>query len=283
MIHGCIWHTSFSGSAAYSLKFYDGAPVRFWRRGREAPLNGTAFQLVNAGEDYAFEAPAPLHSRVTAAFFSPEQVAAAWRNYTEPAGGQLDRPQDAGSLPEFTACHHRASPSLLPFLRRFRIERDASLISPGRVDEILAELLLLSLEPEADLIRVRRQFSPLRPSQREEVLRRITVARSFIEANIDQAPNLDQMAAAACLSKYYFLRRFRAVYGCPPNEFVRRLRLERAAAVILKGQRSLTEIALDNGYGDLAAFSRAFRRHFGVSASQYAQKSNCGQARAPAL
>ncbi|TVR04450.1 MAG: AraC family transcriptional regulator, partial [Spirochaetaceae bacterium] len=74
----------------------------------------------------------------------------------------------------------------------------------------------------------------------------------------------------ALFSKYHFHRVFFAQVGETPGQFIQRLRIEKAARLLLSNRdRPVTEVALDCGFSDSAAFARAFRAVFGVSASEY--------------
>ncbi|MFC3076504.1 helix-turn-helix transcriptional regulator [Phenylobacterium terrae] len=269
LIHGPVHHAAFEGTAGYSLKYFEGAPARFWRTGRPLQLDGLAFVVVNAGEPYAFEVTDPARTRITAAFFAEAEVRSAWAGALTPEARLLDAPDTAAS-PAFSDFLHRPGPGLARALAALRARRDAGALEGSQVDEVLADLLSVAVGAEAGIAHLR--IAGLRSRQREELLRRLSLARRFIEARADGELSLDEMAAAANLSKYHFLRRFRDVFGMAPGAYHRRVRLERAAERLARGAPSLTNLALDAGYRDLAAFSRAFRRRFGVPPSQWRAK-----------
>lgn len=85
-----------------------------------------------------------------------------------------------------------------------------------------------------------------------------------------QAPNTSPatLAEAAGFSAFHFSRMFAGMVGESPGEFLRRLRLERAAQALQTGQR-VTETAFEAGYESLEAFSRAFRAAFGCVPSEF--------------
>jgi AraC family transcriptional regulator len=269
LIHGPVHHAAFEGVAGYSLKYFERAPARFWRSGRPLQLDELAFVAVNAGEPYAFEVIDPARTRITAAFFPAAEVQAAWAGAFISEARLLDTP-DAAPTPVFSDFLHRAGPGLGRTLASLRARRDASGLAPAQVDELLVELLSEAVGAEAALAPLRRDA--LRSRQRGELLRRLSLARRFIEAEAGRELSLDEMAAAASLSKYHFLRRFRDVFGVSPGAYHRGVRLERAAERLARGERSLTSLALDAGYRDLAAFSRAFRRRFGAPPSLWRAK-----------
>ena len=87
---------------------------------------------------------------------------------------------------------------------------------------------------------------------------------------------LADLAQAAGLSRYYFLRAFKRVTGITPHQWVLRTRLRHAAERLATSQEPVTEIALDVGFDDLSNFIRSFRSEFGVSPSRY--RTAAGQA-----
>jgi AraC family transcriptional regulator len=88
------------------------------------------------------------------------------------------------------------------------------------------------------------------------------VARSvhFVETYFDRQITLDDMAAAAGISKFHFSREFKARTGLAPGAFLRGYRVVRAMDDLLNSTGRIGEIAAAAGYHNAAAFSRAFRK-----------------------
>lgn len=99
---------------------------------------------------------------------------------------------------------------------------------------------------------------------------RIRTVLEHIEAHLAEELTVERLAGVACFSEFHFHRLFTAFMGESLSAYIRRLRLERAA-ILLKSHRStpVTEIALESGFSSSATFARAFRQHFGRSASQW--------------
>lgn len=112
-----------------------------------------------------------------------------------------------------------------------------------------------------------RSFLPLELCAHDE--RRITRALRRIEAESDQPLSLAQLALEAAMSRYHFLRMFKAVVGLTPHQFLLRTRLQRAAIMLRRSARPVTEIVYEAGFGDLSTFNRQFRRAIGMSPSAY--------------
>jgi AraC family transcriptional regulator len=87
--------------------------------------------------------------------------------------------------------------------------------------------------------------------------------------SLDQAQDATSLARHAFRSRTQFYRVFRAMIEETPVAMRRRLLLERAAWQLSHTQVSVTGIGLDANYGSLEAFTRAFRKAFGVSPSLY--------------
>lgn len=98
---------------------------------------------------------------------------------------------------------------------------------------------------------------------------RIVRTLVYIQAHLDDALDLEEVAGVAAFSTFHFHRVFRALVGEPLKEHVRRLRLERAARSLKRLDEPVTEIALAAGFESHESFTRAFGAMFGISPSQY--------------
>ena len=109
------------------------------------------------------------------------------------------------------------------------------------------------------------------PSASDE--RRIAAALRLIatgNGGHDGAPlSLNDLASAAAMSAYHFLRTFRAVVGMTPHQYILHLRMQRAAVRLRRTSDKISAIAFDCGFGDLSTFNRRFRRIMGASPGGY--------------
>jgi AraC family transcriptional regulator len=87
---------------------------------------------------------------------------------------------------------------------------------------------------------------------------------AHIEAHLDAAIDVADLARVALTSEYHYRRMFSALAGMPLSEYVRRRRLTIAGAEVIAGRRTLLDIALSAGYGSGEAFARAFRAFHGL-------------------
>lgn len=130
----------------------------------------------------------------------------------------------------------------------------------------LAEAFFQHLH-EAD--RIRSSLPAERRSTREELTLRLYRSLEYIHDRWNANITLDDMARAACLSPYHFLRTFRRGLGCTPHQYLKKLRMERAAKLLRSESHSVSEVALACGIEDLPYFSRLFKSYHGVSPSRF--------------
>lgn len=112
--------------------------------------------------------------------------------------------------------------------------------------------------------------TPRKQLLRREYLGRIHRVIDHIGAHLGEELALEELARVAAFSPYHFHRVFTSLMGETVQGFVRRLRLERAAArLVYNPAVTVTEVAIDSGFSSSATFARAFKEHFGCSATEW--------------
>lgn len=101
-------------------------------------------------------------------------------------------------------------------------------------------------------------------------LESINRAIDHIVQHLDQPLSLEPLAEIAGFSAFHFHRIFRTVQGETLNQFIKRLRLERALWMLShRKSRSLTQIAMACGFASSSDFSRCFKERYGVPPSAF--------------
>src|SRR5262249_6134453 len=95
--------------------------------------------------------------------------------------------------------------------------------------------------------------------------RRAVDAARWLDAHSHEAVDLEGAARAVELSPFHFLRLFSRALGVTPHQYLVRSRLRRAARLLAADQRSITDIALEVGVGDLSNLGGTFGGGAGVS------------------
>ncbi len=112
--------------------------------------------------------------------------------------------------------------------------------------------------------------SMLKESRRDEYISRINRVIDYINENIDKELTLEKLAGVASFSQFHFHRLFKAMVGETLNQYIKRIRVEKAAAqLIANPKKSITEIAFDCGFSGSATFARVFKEFFRMSAGEW--------------
>lgn len=112
--------------------------------------------------------------------------------------------------------------------------------------------------------------------QEQEYKARINRVIDYIESNLGTSLVLKDLARVANFSPFHFHRIFGAYVGESLNAFVGRLRIEKAASMLLTSpKKTITAIAFETGFTSSASFARSFKEAFGISASQW-RAAKCG-------
>ncbi len=102
--------------------------------------------------------------------------------------------------------------------------------------------------------------------------RHLLRAKDLADARYFEALEVDDLAAAAGLSKAHFSREFRRAFGESPHAYLLTRRLERAAALLRNTDRSVADICLSVGLQSIGSFTTSFSRTFGLSPTAYRAK-----------
>ena len=133
--------------------------------------------------------------------------------------------------------------------KRYRIDKELSFllinlrdkIEIGLADEmeleghfyhIVQKLLKIYKTTELEI----EQLSFKKIATKRELYKRLHRAKDFIDASFRESIDLDKLAQVACLSKYHFLRVFKAIFKIPPHQYIQQKRLEKAYELLKKGE-----------------------------------------------
>ena len=83
---------------------------------------------------------------------------------------------------------------------------------------------------------------------------------------------LEEVLKVAHMSKPTFSRQFKRHTGKTFIDFLNEIRLDQVRRALLETEESISRIALQSGFGNLSHFNRLFRRHFGISPSEFRKK-----------
>lgn len=99
--------------------------------------------------------------------------------------------------------------------------------------------------------------------------RHLLRARDLADARYAERIGVEEMAAAAGLSRAHFSREFGKAFGEAPHAYLLTRRLERAAALLRDTDRPIVEVCLSVGLRSLGSFTTSFTRTFGMPPAAY--------------
>jgi AraC family transcriptional regulator len=129
--------------------------------------------------------------------------------------------------------------------------------------ECIATAIALALSQHARAIATPSKAGPsLAPRQ-------IRAVQSYVGDHLGESISLAELAAAAGLSSFHFLRAFKQSMGVTPGQYVLDRRMERARSLLKSSKLSVAEVGLRVGFEHSSHFTRAFRRSVGTAPSLF--------------
>ena len=106
-------------------------------------------------------------------------------------------------------------------------------------------------------------------AQRLSDLARLRRVRDRIDREYAKPLNVEALAAGVHMSSGHLSRQFRAAFGESPYAYLMTRRIERAMALLRRGDLSVTEVCFEVGCSSLGTFSTRFSELVGMSPSEY--------------
>jgi len=98
-------------------------------------------------------------------------------------------------------------------------------------------------------------------------------ALRYIACHLDTPLRIEDVAAAACVSRFHLSRLFRTGLGTTPSRYVRRTRIQQASLALRRRRQPIAQIAAQFGFFDQSHFVRCFREEMGCTPTLYSARS----------
>jgi AraC family transcriptional regulator len=238
--------------------------------GRRFAVNECTYLILNDREHYSLTIDSPQRVTTFCLFFKRgfvEEINAAMVTPEErlldcPAGGKETRL-------EFSTGLEALDGGVLNLLRGFQSQLACRAVSQATWEGYFLEIGAQMVRGRRETICALNRLPAARPSTREEVYRRLLRGRDFMLASMQDAVALKDIASAACLSPFHFHRSFTLAFRETPHQYLTRQRLAVAARLLRRTKMSITGIGLEVGFEATSSFSDLFRRHYGMTPSQF--------------
>ncbi|MGB5866322.1 MAG: AraC family transcriptional regulator [Arcobacteraceae bacterium] len=109
-------------------------------------------------------------------------------------------------------------------------------------------------------------------STKDDYIQSVCRVILYIEQNYNSDLSLDELSKIASFSKYHFHRIFKSLVGESMLDYIRRVRLQSTTLQFMT-HKKITQIAINSGYETNASFSKAFKKHFGITPKEFAKNA----------
>jgi AraC-like DNA-binding protein len=98
---------------------------------------------------------------------------------------------------------------------------------------------------------------------------RIFMALKRFENDYHSESGITEVVKKSGMNQRYFIRLFKKYVGCPPLNYLNRLRIEKACEFLARTVQPVIQIAADVGFVDLANFNRLFKKYLNISPTHF--------------
>ncbi len=249
----------------FEISLIKGGRGFFWSMGKKTRVTaGDAF-IVGDNQFHSLEADLSAPLRVLCVYFLPEYI---YKPGGNPIDVELIRPffYPPIHLRNFLAAGDKKNGISLQHFEG--LEEIASSREPFAVQHAKIHLSRMLLE-------IARRFSQISAKEkithtrRFQDIRRLRPVFDFLQNHLSCEIDLNKVAHLACMSPSYLCRFFKRVTGSRLMEYLIRMRIDKAKELLLKGELSVTQIALETGFKHLSYFDRIFRKYTRLSPQEF--------------
>jgi AraC-like DNA-binding protein len=105
-----------------------------------------------------------------------------------------------------------------------------------------------------------------------ELLSRLCHARDLLRDWEDEPLSVSAVARVSGLSRFHFIRLFKAMFGETPHRYRSRAQIEKAKHLLILTDLSITNVCMSIGFSSVGSFSTLFLRRVGMSPSEFQRR-----------
>ncbi len=137
------------------------------------------------------------------------------------------------------------------------------------VDEQLVFLLQHLIQKNKSEIKRTKNVSAIKPNTRMEIYKRLCIAKDILHSSYMDKPDLNAISKTACLSVPQLIRQFKYVFHATPHQYLLKIKLKRAIALLKHSDKPIHQIAWSSGFENVSAFCRAFKLEYGTQPNSF--------------
>jgi AraC family transcriptional regulator len=258
-----------------SIKACWGGEEQYFIDARALAVDDDNYLIFNDRRTYSSVIRSVRPVRSFSIFFRPGFAEEVLGGMLTPQDRILDRSGDAQRRSVEFAEHLRPHDRLVtPVLKYIAFHVRQGVDDEAWYEEQLSFLLERMLGSHRRTAQAMQSLAASRPGKRRELYRRLNWGRDYIHSNYQRPIAIDDMARAACLSKYHFIRLFRTLAGVTPYRYLQQKRVAAAQRLLSTTRLTHVEIAEQVGFDHRSTMFRQIRRLTGRSGRQWRGQSS---------
>jgi AraC family transcriptional regulator len=244
-----------------SIKVATGGRERYFIDGRSIAVDDDSFLILNDNRTYGSRFESNVEIESYSIFFRP--------GLAEEVYGALSTPLDralaegaAGSprAVEFAESLHPHDTRVSPVLRYIRHGVKSGVDDGDWYEEQLQFLLERMLAHQRRVDEGLHRLPALKSATQREIFRRLALAVDLVHSAYESEIGLAEMAEAACLSKFHFLRLFTELHGITPHAYLQRKRAQAAKRLLEGTALTGAQVARRVGFNSRSTMARQLKR-----------------------
>jgi len=224
--------------------------------------------LSNQGENYTLEIENP-GTETFNIHFGEKFLEQVYQALILPEDKILSNPEDSLTSLEFYSKLYEKDEKLFNWIQDFYKTLNSGYCPDLFIEEQLTELLKYLLRVHRNIVKDVAKLPAAKASTREELYKRMLPSLDYMESYYDRDINLDELAQISFISKYHYLRLFKAAFKITPHQYLLNVRMRRAKGLLEKSDLPVGEVARRVGFEELSSFSRLFYKKEGVWPGRY--------------
>ncbi len=248
-------------SSPYSVKYVTEGKERYKMNQTNFEVSQGQYLIVNAQDEFTIDFDADEYAHGICVYPSEELIRKAY----EAKKSSLEQILEHNSHEDFHFLHQVNSTKktqtgkfldcYLPSLIQ-KLEKGENLDLDSFFLDLVDYMVIDQINVDKQLV----NHSAAKRQTKEELFRRISLAKDYLSDNFKEKVNLDHVAEMSCLSKYHFLRSFKEFFGMSPYQYLLSFKLNEAQKLRNKGF-SYNEISLEVGFSDPKNLRKSMKKH----------------------
>lgn len=266
VLHDRSANFHWSGFGSTSIKsFYNGSATYHLDSGTRI-VDQNRYLLLNDHQPYTIEIESSQEVESFCVFFAAGYAERSAMDMTRSDHWLLDNPfYSPSSSVEFIDKTYWNDDIVSPKINRLRHLYPNFRADEAWVEEQLVDLMQSVLRLHSDVVSRINKIRSSRPSTREELYRRVSIANEAIMEHFRKPVSLEQLSQVAMLSINHLIRNYKLVYGVTPHQHLVRLRLMEAERLLQNSALSVSDVCSSVGFESLGSFITIFHREKGLS------------------